>query len=49
VTLAADHQLGVGDERAGRWRKPLGAVLADADDGEPSRLLTVPAHNATSA
>ena len=49
VALAADHELGVGDEGARRRREPFGAVLADPDDGEPSRLLTVRAHNATSA
>ena len=49
MALAADDELGVGDERARRRRKPFGAVLADTDDGEPSRLLTVRAHNATSA
>ena len=41
-------ELGVGDERAGGRREPFSAVLADADDGEPSRLLTGGAHNATS-
>ena len=49
MPLAADHELGIGDEGARRRREPFGAVLADADDGEPSRLLTVRAHNATSA
>ena len=49
MPLAADHQPGVADERARRWREPFGAVLADADDGEPSRLLTGRAHNATSS
>ena len=49
VPLAADHELGVADERTRRWREAFGAVLADADDGEPSRLLTVRAHNATSS
>ena len=49
MALAADDELGVGDERARRRREPFGAVLADTDDGEPSRLLTVRAHNATSA
>ena len=48
MPLAADDKLGIGDERAGRRRKPFGAVLADPNDGEPSRLLTVRAHNATS-
>jgi hypothetical protein len=49
VAFAANHKLGVGNEGARRGRKPFGAVLADPDDGEPSRLLTVRAHNATSA
>ena len=46
--FAADHQLGIGDE-ARAAGETLGPILADADDGEPSRLLTGGAHNATSA
>jgi hypothetical protein len=49
MPLAADDKLGVRNERAGRRREPFGAVFADPNDGEPSRLLTVRAHNATSS
>jgi hypothetical protein len=49
VPLAADDKLGVPDEGTRSRRQPLGAVFADTDDGEPSRLLTGRAHNATSA
>ena len=49
VPLAADDKLGVPDEGTRSRRQPLGAVFADTDDGKPSRLLTVRAHNATSS
>ena len=49
MALAADHQSGIGNERARRRREPFGAILADADDGEPSPLLTGRVHNATSS
>ena len=37
MPLAAEHELGVGDQPARhRRREPLDAVLADADDGQPA-------------
>src|SRR5260364_317080 len=39
MARAADHQRGLRNETAGRLRKPLNAVLTDADDGQPARRV----------
>ena len=37
MPLAAEHDIGVGDQRARGRAQALDAVLADADDGQPAR------------